>query len=70
MMEASARRRRAQPTKESEKKCAARAATRAKMPQCGCRTGAHYCGKTSQVAHWPEHEAACRAAREAKKAEA
>lgn len=54
----------------SKKKCAKCAKTPAKMLQCRCRTGAYYCGKTCQEAHWPEHKAACRAAREAKKAKA
>lgn len=54
----------------AEKKCAKCAKTPAKMLQCRCRTGAYYCGKTCQEAHWPEHKAACRAAREAKKAKA
>ena len=65
---------RAAPAKEvdasSKKKCAKCAKTQAKMLQCRCRTGAYYCGKTCQEAHWPEHKAACRAAREAKKAKA
>ena len=52
----------------AEKKCAKCAKARANLLQCGCRTGAYYCGKTCQEAHWPEHKATCRAAREAKKA--
>jgi hypothetical protein len=54
----------------TEKKCAKCAKTLTKMLQCQCRTGAYYCGRTCQEAHWPEHKAACRAAREAKKAKA
>ena len=54
----------------SKNKCAACAKTLAKMLQCQCRTGAYYCGTTCQKAHWPEHKATCRAAREAKKVKA
>eukprot|EP00198_Chlamydomonas_reinhardtii_P006221 XP_001695557.1 predicted protein [Chlamydomonas reinhardtii] len=46
--------------------CAGCGKTGNKLSSCaGCRSNTYYCGRDCQVAHWPKHKTACKAARKA-----